>query len=123
MLQNDLDHILENNEADFSELQLIRNPFIYIHESQWNWKDKSSKDSDAEVYYNVFYSTDKETFHLIMDPISAMILKQLKKPLSIKDLVKQFEYSPQEKEIIERKLTEQVQELLKSFFIRVNKII
>ncbi|MCL1671185.1 lanthionine synthetase LanC family protein [Elizabethkingia ursingii] len=119
MLQNDLDQILENNKADFSEKQFIRNPFIHIHESKLNWKESNNRKSNTEVFYNVFYSTDKETFHLIIDSFSAIILKLLEKPLSIKELAKQFQYSREEKELVERKLTDQIKELLKSFFIRI----
>jgi hypothetical protein len=119
MLQNDLDQILENNKADFSEKQFIRNPFIHIHESKLNWKESNNRKSNTEVFYNVFYSTDKETFHLIIDSFSAIILKLLEKPLSIKELAKQFQYSHEEKELVERKLTDQIKELLKSFFIRI----
>lgn len=119
MLQNDLDQILENNKVDFSERLFIRNPFIHIHESQLNWKESNNRESDVGVCYNVFYSTDKETFHLIIDPFSAIILKLLEKPLSIEELANQFQYSHEEKEMIERKLTDQIKELLKSFFIRI----
>lgn len=119
MLQNDLDQILENNEVDFSERLFIRNPFIHIHESQLNWKESNNRESDAGVCYNVFYSTDKETFHLIIDPFSAIILKLLEKPLSIEELANHFQYSHEEKEIVARKLTDQIKELLKSFFIRI----
>ncbi len=119
MLQNDLNQILKNNEVDFSERLFIRNPFIHIHESQLNWKESNNRESDVGVCYNVFYSTDKETFHLIIDPFSAIILKLLEKPLSIEALANQFQYSHEEKEMVERKLTDQIKELLKSFFIRI----
>ncbi|WP_407534051.1 lanthionine synthetase LanC family protein [Elizabethkingia miricola] len=119
MLQNDLNQILGNNEVDFSERLFIRNPFIHIHESQLNWKESNNRESGVGVCYNVFYSTDKETFHFIIDPFSAIILKLLEKPLSIEELANQFQYSHEEKEIVARKLTDQIKELLKSFFIRI----
>jgi hypothetical protein len=121
MLKKEWEEVSDNGENDFREKRFIRNPFIDVYESKWNWKEENDKDSEPGEYYNVFYSTDQELFHLILNPFSATILQLLESPLSLEELTASFHYSEEEKEIIEKKVLEQIRELLANFFIRISQ--
>ncbi|KMQ64768.1 hypothetical protein ACM46_11070 [Chryseobacterium angstadtii] len=118
ILKEELNEYLGNGETDLQKKQFVRNPFIHIHESKWNWNEENPKESDAGQYHHIFYSTDQEIFHLTLEPFLTAVLQLLENPLSIEELAAYFHYSEGEKERIEKKLTEQILELLKNFFIR-----
>ncbi|NML70074.1 hypothetical protein HHL23_09700 [Chryseobacterium sp. RP-3-3] len=109
----------QENESDLRKKRFVRNPFIDVHETHRNWKEENNKYSEAGKYMNVFYSTDQEMFHLLPEPFPAAILQLLENPLSIEELTEYFQYAKGEKERIQEKLSEQIHELLKSFFIRI----
>lgn len=119
LLKKELTEFQEYDETEFRKKRFVRNPFIEVYESRWNWKENNNQDSLAGKYNNVFYSTDQEIYHLLQEPFSATILQLLEKPLSIEELAAYFLYLVVEKEMMEEKLSEQIVELLKSFFIRI----
>jgi hypothetical protein len=113
--------LAENNENDLRKKHFIRNPFIDVYKSRWNWKNEKNKDTESGKYNNVFYSTDEELYHIVLEDFPAAVLQLLENPLSIEELGKCFQYSEDESEMIEEKLFEQILELLKSFFIRIKE--
>lgn len=119
ILKNELAGFPENHQTELLKKRFVRNPFIDIHETQWNWKEDHKKDSKAGKYTNVFYSTDQKMFHLLVEPFPAAVLQLLESPLSIDELVECFQYSAGDKEMMQEKVLEQLVELLKSFFIRM----
>ncbi|MCT2564032.1 lanthionine synthetase LanC family protein [Chryseobacterium herbae] len=119
ILKEELAEFLKNDETELPKKRFVHNPFIDVHETQWNWKEDNNKTSKAGKYNNVFYSTDQEMFHLLVEPFPAVVLQLLENPLSIDELVECFQYSEGEKEVMKKKLSEQIVELLKSFFIRI----
>lgn len=118
ILKKELNEFAEN-KTELCDKRFVRNPFIHIHQSRWNWKEEHGCDSGEGNYYHVFYSTDEEVFHLQPDPLAAMILQLLEKPLNIKELTEHFQYAEAEKESIEEKLVEQMRELLTNYFVRI----
>ncbi|WP_345990025.1 lanthionine synthetase LanC family protein [Chryseobacterium sp. Chry.R1] len=121
MLKKELEEVQDYDENDLQEKRFIRNPFIDIYESRWNWKEENDMDSEPGKHYNVFYSTDQELFHLILNPFSATVLQILENPLGLEELTASFHYSEKEKEIIEKKVLEQIHQLLTNFFIRISE--
>ncbi len=121
MLQNEAAGLSENNKTDLLHKQFIRSPFIHIHESRWNWKEENTRESGTAGYYNIFYATDQEMFHILLKPFPSAILRLLEKPLHIEELAKHFQYSGIDNKLIEEKLSEQIKELLKAFLIRIKQ--
>lgn len=119
ILKKELQELTENNPSDLQKKRFVRNPFIYIYESRFNWKEENHKESEEGKYENVFYNTDEELFHLMPDPFTSVILQLLETPLSIEELAENFQYSEGEKGFIEEKLWEQIRELLKNYFVRI----
>lgn len=121
MLKKQWAEVQDHGESDLRKKSFICNPFIDVYESKWNWKEENDNDPEPGKYYNVFYSTDQELFHLILNPFPATILQLLESPLSLEELTASFHYSEEEKEIIEKKVLEQIRELLTNFFIRISQ--
>ncbi|WP_223609299.1 lanthionine synthetase LanC family protein [Chryseobacterium sp. OSA05B] len=119
ILKNEWSAFSENDPTELLKKRFVRNPFIDIYETRWNWKEDHNKGLEAGKYNNVFYSTDQEMFHLLVEPFPAAVIQLLENPLSIDELVECFQYSENEQEMMKKKLSEQIVELLKSFFIRI----
>lgn len=119
ILKKELADHSENDKAGLLKKRFVCTPFISLYQSKWNWKAENSKDAGPGNYMNVFYSTDEDIFHLILNPFPSAVLRLLETPLSIEELVEHFQHSEVEKEYIEEKLLEQIQELLTSYFVRI----
>ncbi|NIF05096.1 hypothetical protein F3J23_06535 [Chryseobacterium sp. Tr-659] len=118
ILKKELDEGIKN-KTKLREKRFIRNPFIYVHQSRWNWKDENCKELGEGNYSHIFFSTDEKVFHLQPDPLVIMILQLLETPLSIGELAEYFQHPSGGPELLEEKLWEQIQELLKNFFVRI----
>ncbi|KFF24912.1 lanthionine synthetase LanC family protein [Chryseobacterium vrystaatense] len=119
ILKKELIEFSENSDVNLRNKRFVRTPFIDLCESRWNWKEENHKHSEPDSYTNVFYSTDQEIFHLLLEPFPALILQLLENPLSIEELTQHFHYLEGEKEVMKEKLYEQIMELLNNFFIRI----
>ncbi|KXH84711.1 lanthionine synthetase LanC family protein [Chryseobacterium kwangjuense] len=119
ILKKELTDHSENDKTDLLKKRFIRTPFISLYESKWNWKTENNKDSGPGKYINVFYSTDQDIFHLMLNPFPSAVLQLLETPLRIEELAEHFQYSEDKKEYIEEKLLEQIEELLTNYFVRI----